>query len=150
MASLTSDKVCNINNVSYDSGIRCCCLGCCIASNGGNIYAKMGRVAMVVAPEAAELSRSWNLKDNAITCANALFSSNWYIPNRSELTVLAECLVYMNAPKQSSYWSSTFSCCPGVNPWRVSFETSSRGLYICRNVGCNTGMCVRAIRKVYY
>ena len=149
MASLTSDKVCNINNVSYNAGIRCCALGACIASNGGNIYAKMGRVAMVVAPEAAELSRSWNLKDNAITCANALFSSNWYIPNRSELTVLAECLVYMNAPKQSSYWSSTFPCYP-FNPWRVSFETSSRGMYICRNVGCNTGICVRAIRKVYY
>lgn len=149
MASLTSDKVCNINNVSYNSGLRCCALGACIASNGGNIYAKMGRVAMVVAPAAAELSRTWNLKDNAITCANTLFASNWYIPNRSELTVLAECLTYMDAPKQSSYWSSIFSGSPR-NPWRVSFETSARGVYICRNVGCNVNHCVRAIRKVYY
>ena len=149
MSSLSGNTLSDISCVHYDSGIRCCALGACIASNGGNIYAKMGRVAMVVAPAAAELSRTWNLKDNAITCANALFASNWYIPNRSELTVLAECLVYMDSPKQSSYWSSIFPGSP-FNPWRVSFETSNRGVYICRNTSCNVNMCVRAIRKVYY
>ena len=151
MADLTSNALCNISNICY-CGIRCCALGCCV--EGGNLFAKRGRVAWIVAPATSEVSRCWPLRADAVTTAQAAFAcGDWYIPSRNDLFHGFECNTYWSAAKTANaYWSNTeYSFGPGPpatsgNAWMIIFY---KGGCLTR-VKANHTCCVRAFRKVYY
>ena len=82
MADLTSNQVCNICCVHYNAGLRCCALGTVV--EGGNLFAKGGGVAWIVAPKTYELTRTWYARNDAVTLANNAFGSgDWFIPSRA-------------------------------------------------------------------
>ena len=94
MADLTSNILCNISNICY-CGLRCCALGACV--EGGNVFAKRGRVAWIVAPATSEVSRCWVCRVNAVTTAQSEFAcGDWFIPNRSELICGFDCKSFWN------------------------------------------------------
>ena len=157
MASLTSDKLCDVACVHYcTSSLRCCALGTCI--EGGNLVYKQGGVAWIVAPASSEVSRTWYCRADAVTTAQSAFAcGNWFIPNVSELKIVANCYVHVNGMKLRAYWTNNVCVGPfSTNGWTVSAFVSYDNIN-CTNgstSNCNRGrpsnVCVRAIRKVYY
>ena len=142
MASLTSDKVCNINNVSYNAGIRCCALGACVCC--GNLIAKRGGFALIVAPASTEQSRIWDNRAAVASLPDGGTAAGWYIPSRSEFVYGVNCRTYWTSPKNTFYWSdSVYST---HNAWVVCLNKNG-----CHRRGKNYfTACVRAFRKVYY
>ena len=157
MASLTSDKLCNVSCVHYcTSSLRCCALGTCI--EGGNLVYKQGGVAWIVAPASSEVSRTWYCRADAVTTAQSAFAcGNWFIPNINELKIVANCCVYVNGMKLRGYWTNNVCVGPfSTNGWNVTAFISYDNInFISGNSSnCNrsrpSNLCVRAIRKVYY
>ena len=152
MADLTCDKICNIRSVCYCTGVRCCALGACVG--GGNVFAKRGSFAWIVAPATSEVSRCWVCRvDAVITACAAAACDDWYIPSRNDLFHGFECKSFWNAAKCAcTYWSDTeYSFGPGSplttgNAYGIIFY---KGGCLSR-VKVNHTFCVRAFRKLYY
>ena len=161
MADLTSNILCNISDICYCAGLRCCALGACV--EGGNLFAKRGRVAWIVAPATSEVSRCWGCRCDAATmaqCCSGIMPiyNDWFIPNRSELICGFDCKSFWNGAKCKYYWSNNSAGCnPPFNQksWIVSFvykinpTDGIQGGTICHSYR-STVNCVRAFRKVFY
>jgi len=153
MADLTSDSLCNICCVHYNAGLRCCALGTVV--EGGNLFAKSGSVAWIVAPKTYELTRSWYCRNDAVTLANDnIGCGDWFIPSMEDLFLGNACRDFWDTCGSSNtscgYWSTTSYNTTSCS-WVVRFSN-------CANVldsGCfftfrNNTYCVRAFRKVFY
>ena len=148
MADLTSNQVCNICCVHYNAGLRCCALGTVV--EGGNLFAKSGGVAWIVAPKTYELTRTWYARNDAVTLANNAFGSgDWFIPNLSELLYGSNYKEYWDTYSTSttSHWTDTF--CDNAGSC-----TTSWSVVLCRSCSCtatnNLARTVRAFRRVFY
>jgi hypothetical protein len=146
MADLTSDSLCNICCIHYDDGLRCVALGTDLTStHGGWLFAKEGRSAWIVAPAASQVSRTWYLRDDAVTEAqNAHGCGDWFVPSITDLMLGLSCKSFLNSFSNTCYWTSTEY--NTLNACVVAFNNS---LGNCIN-GKGLTRCVRAFRRVFY
>ena len=148
MACLISNQLCGISCVHYCEGLRCCAMGTFI--EGGNLVAKRGGVAWIVAPASSELSRTWYCRNDAATCAMTVsMCMGWFIPSQEELELVAGCRDFWDSPKGSSvfYKSNSLS-------YQGGFQAGWSVVLCCGKMYGNRQTClvdcVRAVRKVYY
>jgi hypothetical protein len=142
MADLTSNQLCNICRIHYNAGLRCCALGSAV--EGGRLFAKQGRVAWIVAPAATQVSRTWALRNDAVTTAQASAAcGDWFIPSRDDLTLGHDCKSFWDSFSATNYWSITERY--NTNGWTVFFTNG------CVSSATKTStVCVRAFRRVFY
>jgi hypothetical protein len=147
MADLTSNQVCNICCIHYSCGLRCCALGADLTSTqGGYLYAKSGGQAWIIAPAAQQVSRTWYLRDDAVTVAQATYAyGDWFVPSRFDLLLGYSCRASWDSFSNTSYWTST-----EVNTgtaWSINFSTAAPSALCSKQLGV---FCVRAVRRVFY
>jgi len=153
MADLTSDSLCNICCVHYNAGLRCCALGTTV--EGGNLFAKSGSVAWIVAPVAYEVIRTWYAINDAVDLANNnIGCGDWFIPSRDVLLLANACREFwdndLSLNTYVTYWSTTSYNTTSCS-WVVCFSNCANVL----NAGCtftfrNNTASARAFRKVFY
>jgi hypothetical protein len=143
MAELTSNQVCNICCIHYNAGLRCCALGSLV--EGGYLYSKQGGLAWIVACSSRQVSRTWYLRQDAVTVAEASNAcGDWFVPSRTDLQLGADCKSFWDSfTIGTSYWSSTENS--ASDAWRVNLENG-----VILNVSKATTLCVRAFRRVSY
>ena len=155
MACLTSNQLSNVACISYNAGLRCCCLGCCIETNGGNIIGKEGGSVLIVSPYSTQVdSRSWCFRTHAVTTANALFSSNWFIPSPKDLKFALEqkLLGYWpdGAGNNGVFWSDERNQCATTNNAWVAHSSCIDESHGINYWNVSHFMKSRAFRRVYY
>jgi hypothetical protein len=124
--------------------IGSCTLGS-TAPCGGSLICKNGGVAWIVAPNTSEVSRTWALRNDAVTTATACTSTDtWFIPTVSQLQNPGySCRTFWDSFSSTRYWSSTEG-------------NATNACYVLFNIGnANYGnkaytRCVRAFRCVTY
>jgi hypothetical protein len=143
MADLTSNQVCNVCCIHYNAGLRCCALGSLV--EGGYLFAKGGRQAWIVACASSQVSRTWALRADAVTTAQAGNAcGDWFIPSRTDLLLAADCKSFWDSFSSTRYWSNTeFNA---TSAWGACFVGNCINCYTNK-----TGTyCVRAFRRVSY
>ena len=155
MACLTSNQLCNVACISYNAGLRCCCLGCCIETNGGNIIGKEGGSVLIVSPFSTQVcSRSWCCRTDAVTTANTLFASNWFIPSPKDLKFALEqkLLGYWpdGAGNNGVFWSDERNQCANTNNAWVAHTCCIDENHGIGHFTTSHFMKSRAFRRVYY
>jgi hypothetical protein len=124
-----------IGNVALGSTYQC-----------GRLICKNGGIAWIVAPSCSQVSRTWHLRNDAVTTALACTAgaTGWFVPTVSQLQNPGyTCRTFWDSFSSTNYWSSTeFSATVAC---RVYFNT---GFTAC-NLKTNT-YCVRAFRCVTY
>jgi hypothetical protein len=148
MADLTSNQICNICRIHYNTGLRCCALGSNV--EGGYLFAKESSVAWIVAPNAYTVSRSWYCRNDAVTVVEASVPcGDWFVPNLSELLYASNYKEFWDTYSTSttSHWVSSTCGTGGTN-------SSSWSVVVCRSCTCatfnNNARTVRALRRVFY
>jgi hypothetical protein len=134
----------NVTSTTFDTGaplgsrpnIAC---GFLLCKTGGN-------TAWIVAPRCSQVSRTWYLRADAVTTANACSgcSGVWFVPTRTQLQNPGYiCRQYWDLFSSSLYWSSTQY--NATNAYFVPFNScgTNRNTKTCV-------MCVRAFRCVTY
>jgi hypothetical protein len=145
MANLTSNQVCNICCIHYNSGLRCCPLGCQV--QGGHLFAKQGGLAWIVACQSREVVRNWANRNDAVTAAQAGNPcGDWFIPSRNDLVLGHDCKVFWQGPLRPSYWSNTEWSTDRA--WDVCFTGNNQGGITDSPKICCVG--IRAFRRVFY
>jgi hypothetical protein len=88
--------------------IGSCTLGS-TAPCGGRLICKNGGVAWIVAPNTSQVSRTWTLRNDAVTTATACTNTNtWFIPTVSQLQNPGySCRTFWDSFSSALYWSST-------------------------------------------
>ena len=142
MADLTSNQVCNICCIHYNAGLRCCALGSLV--EGGYLFAKDGSIGWIVACSSRQVSRTWYLRADAVTVAEASNAcGDWFIPSRTDLQLGHDCKSFWDSFAAAIYWSSTET--NSTRAWYVYFVNGI--------VGSGTKVftrCARAVRRVSY
>ena len=139
--------------MNYSSGLRCCALGTLV--EGGYLFAKQGGVAWIVACSSRQVSRTWTLRSDAVTTAQAGNAcGDWFIPSKIDLLLGIDCKAFWDS-SGGLYWADT-----EVNPtqaWFMCAGTIYNSAVFQGTVGGNnpanykTGIkCVRAFRRVFY
>jgi hypothetical protein len=142
MADLTSNQVCNVCCIHYNAGLRCCALGSLV--EGGYLFAKDGSIAWIVACSSRQVSRTWALRADAVTTAQAGNAcGDWFIPSRTDLQLGNDCKSFWDSFSATIYWSSTQY--NATNAWGMSFGYGCSGVYTSAFTSC-----VRAFRRVFY
>ena len=142
MAELTSNQVCNICCIHYNAGLRCCALGSLV--EGGYLFAKDGSIAWIVACSSRQVSRTWALRNDAVTTAQAGNAcGDWFVPSRTDLQLGHDCKSFWDSFSSTYYWSSTESS--ATYAWNMRFSNGS--IY---TDGKTRTYCVRAFRRVSY
>lgn len=155
MACLTSNQLSNVACISYNAGLRCCCLGCCIETNGGNIIGKEGGSLLIVSPFSTQVCcRSWCFRTDAVTTANTLFASNWFIPSPKDLKFALEqkLLGYWpdGAGNNGVFWSDERNQCSSTNNAWVAHTCCIDENHGSPYLNGPYFMKSRAFRRVYY
>jgi hypothetical protein len=142
MADLTSNQVCNICCIHYNAGLRCCALGSLV--EGGYLFAKIGRQAWIVACSSRQVGRTWALRNDAVTTAQAGNAcGDWFVPSRTDLQLGVDCVSFWDSFSSASYWTSS-----DYNTLRsVAGDPTTKSTFGCPQ-GCI--LCVRAFRRVSY
>jgi hypothetical protein len=145
MANLTSNQVCNVCCIHYNAGLRCCALGADLTSTqGGYLYAKGGSIAWIISPVAQQVSRTWYLRDDAVTVAQATYAcGDWFVPSRFDLTYANSCRSFWDSVCNVGHWSSTET--NATSAFYLSFANNGYG-----SGSKSTLRCVRAVRRVFY
>ena len=115
---------------------------CCV--EGGWYIARGNSIAWIVAPNQAEVSRTWYCRNDANTIANACTGcTGWFVPTLTQLLNPGYAYRDYWDTYSTNYWNSTesnatFAC-------YVRFNTG------CTTFGCKTNTnCVRSFRCVTY
>jgi hypothetical protein len=113
---------------------------------GGFLICKASPLRWVVSPYSAEVTRSWVLRDDANTRAQAVSGcTGWFVPTLTQIQNPGYCCRSFWGPSPcyslTSYWSSTEGTC------RVDFTSGSA---YPRNPRGPATYCVRAFRCVTY
>ena len=76
---------------------------------GGRIICKSGGVVWIVAPNTTEVSRTWDLRNDAVTTAQANATcGDWFVPNQGQLQNPGyACRTYWDSYSPLFYWSNT-------------------------------------------
>jgi hypothetical protein len=115
---------------------------------GGFLICKSSPVRWVVSPRSAEVSRTWYLREDANTRAQAVSGcTGWFVPTVSQLQNPGYCCRSFWGPSpcySPLYWSSEDSSAHYA--WRVNFTNG----YAYNRVTKTTPLCVRAFRCVTY
>jgi hypothetical protein len=116
---------------------------------GGFLICKASPLRWVVSPISAEVSRSWYLREDANTRAQAVSGcTGWFVPTISQLQNPGYCCRSFWGPSpcysDRTYWSSTE--CAATNACIVNFATGNPGTS--RNK--TNSYCARAFRCVTY
>ena len=112
----------------------------------GRVICKNGGIAWIVAPSCSEVSRTWHLRNDAVTTALACTAgaTGWFVPTISQLQNPGyTCRTFWDSFSSTFYWSSTETtatdaCLVFFNNGN-SFISSKTSVY-----------CVRAFRCVTY
>jgi hypothetical protein len=115
------------------------------SSQQARLICKSGGVAHIVAPNIAELSRTWYCREDAIASAKEITGSvGWFIPTGGQLQNPGyTCRTQWDSFSAASYWSST-----QINvSYGCSVNFTSGTAFGCSKT--NT-YCVRAFRRVTY
>ena len=115
---------------------------------GGFLICKASPLRWVVSPYSAEVSRTWYLRENANTTAQAVSGcTGWFVPTNAQLSNPGYCCRSFWGPSPCSsstdYWSSTER--NDLNAHCFTFSNGVQG-FLCKT---NT-FCVRAFRCVTY
>jgi hypothetical protein len=142
MADLTSNQVCNICCIHYNAGLRCCALGSLV--EGGYLFAKNGSLAWIVACSSRQVGRTWALRNDAVTVAQAGNAcGDWFVPSATELLLGHDCKSFWDSFSPARYWTTIpvglGACYVNMSNGRSFFSFSSTAIY-----------CVRAFRRVSY
>jgi len=142
MSVLTSNQVCNICCIHYNAGLRCCALGSLV--EGGYLFAKTGGIAWIVACASTTVGRTWTLRNDAVTTAQAGNAcGDWFVPSRTDLQLGHDCKCFWDSFTSDVYWSNTWRS--GALAWAVWFGNGKISSYCC------TWICkARAFRRVSY
>jgi hypothetical protein len=113
---------------------------------GGHIICKAASKLWIVSPRCAEVSRTWYLRDNANTLANACTScTGWFVPTIAQLQNPGYlCRNYWDLFSSTNYWSST-DVTSTTSSCLVNFSNGTPGTCI-----KSTALCVRSFRCVSY
>ena len=120
---------------------------------GGFLICKASPLRWVVAPQSAEVSRTWYLRSNANTMAQTVSGcTGWFVPNCSQICNPAYiCRTYWDSFASTRYWSD--DACLTDCGWPMPFAGPRAGL-----MGHDNGaeeaqtftLCVRSFRCVTY
>jgi hypothetical protein len=95
----------------YVNGNSCICNTPALGEycKGGHIICKAASNLWIVSPRCAEVSRTWDLIENANTLANTCTSCNgWFVPTIAQLQNPGYlCRTYWDLFTSATYWSST-------------------------------------------
>ena len=143
MAELTSNQVCNICCIHYNAGLRCCALGSLV--EGGYLFAKDGSIAWIVACSSRQVSRTWALRGDAVTVAQAGNAcGDWFVPSRTDLQLGYHCKSFWDSFSTPYYWTSTEN--DATTAWALCFSYGDTAPGLSKT----TTRCVRAFRRVCY
>ena len=112
---------------------------------GGTIICKASSVAWIVAPRGTEVSRTWYLRGDANTRAQAVTGcTGWFVPTCGQLQNPGyTCRTFWDSFSSTRYWSSTEFNATGA--WVVCFDIG-----VITNPNKSNTSCVRAFRCVSY
>jgi hypothetical protein len=84
-------------------------LKCYLESNGGNVICKAGGTAWIVSPLQTEVSRTWYLINDAVTCSVEYTKhAGWFVPTIGQLQNPGYCCrSFWDKFSNADYWSST-------------------------------------------
>jgi hypothetical protein len=142
MANLTSNQLCNICCIHYNAGLRCCALGSLV--EGGYLFAKRGGIGWIVACSSRQVRRTWALRADAVTTAQAGNAcGDWFIPSRNDLQLAVDCKSFWDTFTNNFYWSSTQ--CTSSYIWGITPACGLQDYLFFTNT-----LYVRAFRRVFY
>jgi hypothetical protein len=141
----------NASAMNYSSGLRCCALGSLV--EGGYLFAKQGGLAWIVACSSRQVSRTWALRADAVTVAQASNAcGDWFVPSRDDLTFGIDCKSFWDTISAAFYYSNT-----EVNANQAWFAAGNSNQIFAGTIGGNNPQnyksavsCVRAFRRVFY
>jgi hypothetical protein len=112
---------------------------------GGFLICKASEIGWIVAPSTSEVSRTWYLRNDADTRAQAVSGcTGWFVPTISQLQNPGyTCRTFWDSFSGTNYWSSLESS--STNACVVSFNNGLTG-----TVDKTRLFCVRAFRCVTY
>ena len=113
--------------------------------NSGFLICRNGGVAWIVAPNTTEVSRTWYLRNDAVTTAtNCTSATGWFVPTCGQLQNPGyTCRTFWDSFSSTCYWSSTE--CNATRDCLVNFTIGNAANYFKAFV-----TCVRAFRCVTY
>lgn len=128
---------------SYEGGYAIC-----LSPTQSNNISGVG-VVWIVAPNTSEVSRTWYIRNDAVTTAQSVSGcTGWFIPTILQLQNPGyACRTYWDSYNCTVYWSS--SEVGGSRAWRMSMCNGSAISGFPTNSKGNT-YCVRAFRCVTY
>jgi hypothetical protein len=121
-------------------------LGTRISNTNGFLICKASSTAWIVSPRCSEVSRTWYLRNDAITLTETCTTivGGWFIPTVSQLQNPGyTCRTFWDSFSSAFYWSSTE--CDATLACRVLFTNGTAYLRSKANT-----YCVRAFRCVTY
>jgi hypothetical protein len=121
-------------------------LGTRISNTNGFLICKASSTAWIVSPRCSEVSRTWYLREDAITLTETCTTivGGWFIPTVSQLQNPGyTCRTFWDSFSSSTYWSSTEL--NATHACRVILSNGSAG-YTYKAAT----FCVRAFRCVTY
>ena len=127
-----------------------CIIGSCALGStapcGGRIICKSLGIAWIVAPSSSQVSRTWYLRNDAVTTATACTTSTtWFIPTCAQLLNPGfSCRTYWDSYSSTVYWSSTEN--NSSLAWLVGLCPGGGST----SYGKTLTYCVRAFRCVTY
>ena len=157
MASLTSNKLCDIMNICYNAGLRCCGIGCCLGpACSGLIVGKEGSSLLIMSPITCHAFASWCSRAYAVTFATAGYNPatygepGWIVPRMIDLKFTAQqnqAFTMNNLYFGCAYWSDERFACNGPSNFAsgVNSQRLQYGGY-CHCYSCYT----LALRRLYY
>ena len=156
MACLTSNQLCNVACISYNAGLRCCGIGCCLGpACSGLIVGKEGSSLLIMSPSTCHAFGCWCIRSCAVTFATAGYNPatygepGWFVPRMIDLKFTAQQnqAFAMNNLYCGTYWSDErFACngpsnsASGVNSLRLQYGGYPH-TYSCY---------ILALRRLYY
>lgn len=124
----------------------CCTCGTQVA-DGSSLICKTGGVAFFVAPSAAQVTRNFYCRADAVTVAQSCTGrTGWFVPTCGQLITGYNCRQYWNSYGNGFHWSNTCNC--NTDAWGVNFSNGSVNNVI--SAGWNGADFVRAFRCVTY
>jgi len=112
----------------------------------GRVICKNGGIAWIVAPSCSEVSRTWHLRNDAVTTALACTAgaTGWFVPTISQLQNPGyTCRTFWDSFSSTFYWSST-----EINATDACLVYFTNGLSFPSDK--TSVCCVRAFRCVTY
>ena len=123
-------------------------------SFGTMICKQGGGVVIYVSPYSTEVSRTWDLRNDAATTAQSVTGcTSWFIPNKGSfysglLACYHSCRGYWDCYSRACYWSSSsWFGTPGQSGCHVNFSIPNPGH---GSRPATETHCVRAFRCVTY